>query len=80
MYIYRCKNTPILLIYSPVDSELSSVLQLYLFKSMCPYLCTTSSLFIISCAKLLHNLVKTLYCKLSFQILCILPNLSMQVF
>ena len=34
-------------------------------------------LLIISWAKLLQKLVKALYCKLSFQITCILPNLSM---
>ena len=44
---------------------------------MNPYLSVRSSLFIISWAKLLHKLVKTLYCELSFQITCILPNLSM---
>ena len=42
-----------------------------------PYLSIRSSLFIISFAKLLHKLVKTLYCELCFQIMCILPNLSM---
>ena len=25
MYIYRCKNTPTLVIYAPIDSELSSI-------------------------------------------------------
>ena len=41
------------------------------------YLSIRSSLFIIPWAKLLHKLVKTLYCELSFQITCILPNLPM---
>ena len=44
---------------------------------MYPYLSIRSSLLIISCAKLLHKLVKTLYFELSFQITCILPNLFM---
>ena len=35
------------------------------------YLSIRSSLFIISWAKLLHELVKALYCELSFQITCI---------
>ena len=59
------------------ESRVCVVLQLYLFTSVNPYLSIRSSLFIISCAKLLLKLVKTLYCESSFQITCILPNLSM---
>ena len=60
-------------------SKACIVLDFYLFTSMYPYISVRSSLFIISCAKLLHKLVKFLYCELSFQITYILPNLSMSV-
>ena len=68
MYIYRSKK---------IESRACIILEIYLFTSMYPYLSIRSSLFIFSCAKLLHKLVKTLYCELSFQIMCIVPNLSM---
>ena len=59
------------------ESRVCVVVHLYLLTSMYQHLSIRSSLFIISYAKLLNKLVKILYFELSFQITCILPNLSM---
>ena len=58
------------------ESRVCIVLQIYLFTLMYPNLSIRSSLFLISCAKLLHKFIKTLHCEFSFQITCILLNLS----
>ena len=64
-------------LWSQKESRVCVVVHLYLLTSMYPHLSIRSSLFIISYAKLLNKLVKILYFELSFQITCILPNLSM---